>query len=256
MRRARRKKAPVQLGFSFRTHGGRRPGAGRRPKGDRAGVSHRKREAVSWRTPVHVTLRLRPDVWNLRTTRCFRLIRQAFAALAGQPACRLVHYSVQGNHLHLILEAKTAGDLARAIQSLSIRIARGLNRLTARRGPVFQDRYHAVVLRSPLQVRRALAYVLNNARRHAAESGYRVRNGAIDPFSSARAFDGWNAMYTVLPPAACATSPPSSWLLRLGWRKHGLIPVDEVPAASQQRRQRVASRPRKTVHPHCVSQPS
>lgn len=234
MRRTSRGSRSAQLGFEFRCHGGRRRGAGRPPKGARAGVSHGRRETINWRTPVHVTMRLRSDIWRLRSGRCFRMLRAAFASFAGRESCRLVHYTIQSNHLHLILEAKDPRSLARAVQSLSIRIAQGLNRVMQRRGRVFADRYHSVPLRTPLQVRRALAYVLNNARRHAAESGRTLPVSWLDPYSSARAFDGW----TLAPAApetladrlrACGTDPPCSWLLRVGWRRHGLVAREEIP---------------------------
>jgi hypothetical protein len=87
--------------------------AGRKPKnGVRAGVSHLKRPALAARFPVHVTLRVRPEVWNLRSQRCFRRIRAAFVAGNDQFGFRLNHYSVQGNHLHLIVEAESAESLS------------------------------------------------------------------------------------------------------------------------------------------------
>ncbi len=84
------------------------------------------------------------------------------------------------------------------------------------------DRYHLRILRTPLEVRQAIASLLLNSRRHAAE-------GRIDPASSGRWFDGW-----VREPDPADAGPPSvarphTWLLRVGWRRHGLIDVAEVP---------------------------
>ena len=102
------------------------------------------------RRPLHVTLRMAPHIYSLRSRRAFRVIEAARGTGADRFDVRIVHFSVQGNHLHLVVEAPHRRALARAIQGLSIRIARGLNRMMGRAGRVFDDRYHARVSgRSP-----------------------------------------------------------------------------------------------------------
>ncbi|TMA50520.1 MAG: hypothetical protein E6J81_00355, partial [Deltaproteobacteria bacterium] len=96
-----------------------------------------------------------------------------------------LHFSVQTNHLHLIVEADARTALSRGLQGLVIRLAKGINRTLGRRGRVWGDRYHARALRTPREVRNALVYVLQNWRRH------RVGTGALDTCSSAVWFDGW-----------------------------------------------------------------
>jgi REP element-mobilizing transposase RayT len=127
-------------------------------------MPHRPRPALSHRYPVHVTLRVQPHVWNLRGRQCFRVIARAFAAAHRRGAFRLNEFSVQGNHLHLIVEANDAKALARGLQSLEIRIARGLNAEMGTRASVFTDRYHAHILRTPTEVANALGYVRGNFR--------------------------------------------------------------------------------------------
>ena len=160
------------------------------------------------------------DINTLRTRDRYRVVRSALIDSAARPGFRLIEFSVQSNHLHLICEAKDSTTLARGVQGLKIRIARRLNRLLDRSGTVFAERYHRHVLRTPREVRNALAYVLNNARRHAAQHGRRKPRGWIDPCSTARAFFGLEQ--PTLP-------APLSWLLRVGWRRSGPVHVDEVP---------------------------
>ena len=176
---------PKQLPLGLKSWGGRRKGAGRKPKGDRAGVSHAARPALSQRTPVHVTLRVRDHVYNLRSKRCFRVIEAALYFGGERFGLRVVHFSVQGNHLHLIVEAEDAGCLSRGLKGLSVRIARGLNRVMKKSGRVFADRYHARILKSPNETRRALSYVLHNFRKHARERGQVFPRAFVDPYSSA-----------------------------------------------------------------------
>jgi putative transposase len=157
---------PQQRAFVFRNWGGRRKGAGRKPVRARPGVAHRRRPILKARFPVHVTWRMKEGVWNLRSRRCFTALERAFYSGADRFGFKLVHYSVQGNHVHLLVEAKDERALSRGMNGLGVRVAKRLNRVMRRGGKVLDDRYHAHILRTPPEVRRARAYLLQNARRH------------------------------------------------------------------------------------------
>jgi len=189
------------------------------------------------RFPCHVTLRVRDGVPSLRTVHVVRAVERTFAASCERKGFRLVHYSLQGNHVHLIVEADDQGALGRGMKALGARLARAVNRVFQRSGAVLADRYHVRVLKTPGEVRNALCYVLLNARRHAAKAGRRLsRAFAIDPASSGRWFDGWrrgnSLTLTALahsPPATRPVSPAHSWLLTEGWRRRGLLDPNEIP---------------------------
>ena len=212
------------------THGGKRRGAGRKPKGRVAGVAHGSRPDVSGRDPVLITLKARREVWNLRTQRAMRALVPALFA-ARESLVRLVHFSVQHDHLHFLVEVADKSALSRGIGGLAVRLARALNRLMKRKGKVWKERFHSHVLRSPRQVRHCLAYVLGNARKH----GVALPARGLDPCSSAAAFDGWAGRIVVsaheLACAAMAVAvAPQSWLLRVGWRRGGeLLDPDHRP---------------------------
>ena len=198
-----------QLPLGLRTWGGKRDGAGRKPKGDRPGVTHLKRPALARRHPAHVTLRVGAAVGYLRSGLRAGAIEQALRE-SRKPAFHVAHYSIQGNHLHLLAEAESEEALARGIQGLEVRIARKLNRLANRRGKVFADRYHVHVLGTPREVKHAVRYVLGNFAIHAGRRGEHVRANFSDPCCSAR-FLG-----APIPEDAPVT-PPRTWLLRVGW---------------------------------------
>ena len=174
-----------------------------RPKEADSGVSHLRRAAVSRHHPVHVTLRTGAAVGSLRRQRAVSLIEQAFRQARIRFGMRIVHYSIQGNHLHLIVEADDRRALSRGMQGLAIRIAKALNRLVNRRGSVWGDRYFAHVLRTRREVANALRYVLGNFARHTGAA-------FIDARSSVR-FLGF-----VTSDAPVAR--PRTWLLAVGWR--------------------------------------
>ena len=200
--------------MSFSRRGGARIGAGR-PKSPTSGVPHLSRPALSGREPVHVTMRVCEHVFQLRSRRCFAVIRAALAAGCDRHGLRVTAISVQGNHLHLIAEAGSAPALSRGLQALAVRLARGLNRLMGRTGRVFADRYHSHVLRTPREVRAALAYVAGNASRHAAQYGRPVAASSSDPFTI-----GYFGERVLLPPdGARLLAEPRTWLLCAGWRR-------------------------------------
>ena len=117
---------------------------------------------------------------------------------------RLIEFSVQGNQLHLIVEADGNESLSRGMQGLCIRIAKSLNALMRRIGPVFADHYHSRLLATPAELVNAIAYVLGNHLRHFGGKA------GVDRYSSA-ALDGDGRTR--------ALARPVSWLLRSGWRR-------------------------------------
>lgn len=214
-----------QLSLSLqprRRWGGRRAGAGRKPTGERAGMPHLRREAFSAAHPVHVTIRVVASVPSLRARRLVREFERSVAHACDRGDFRLTHYSLQGNHAHLIVEADDRSALARGMKAVGSRLARAVNRVFGRCGRVLADRYHMHELRTPREVWNAVRYVLLNARRHGR------RAARLDPASSARWFDGWRQVTgdpVDEPPVARARS----WLLRVGWRRYGPIDPADVP---------------------------
>ncbi len=213
----------------FKAHGGKRRGAGRKAVGEKPGVVHAPRPELSGREPVLVTLKVGKHVSNLRTRRAFAQLVPAFFA-ACERRIRLAHFSVQHDHLHLIVEADDRTALSRGVQGLAVRIARAINRMIQRTGKVFKDRFHDRVLLRPRQIRAALAYVLCNARKHQRAPAER---GWLDPYSSAKAFDGWRGLTRKpVDHGALPVTEPRTWLLAIGWRRAGGdIDPDHCPGA-------------------------
>jgi putative transposase len=234
-----------QLGFRFRTWGGVRAGAGRRPTGTTSGVSHLRRDSVARRHPLHVTLRVRRGLPSLRAHTLFGRVRRALAQGRDRFGFRLVQFSVQSDHLHLLVEANDRRALSRGVQGLSIRVARAANRELKRKGRFFADRYHARALTTPLAVRCALRYVLLNARKHERRNAQAVPAGFIDPCSSAAWFEGFaRPRGLAFGVAQCRAGfarerlamdapvvAPHTWLLRVGYRRAPPFDVDETPAS-------------------------
>lgn len=181
---------------------------------------------------------MRSDVPSLRTPPIVREIERTFAHGCARPGFRLVHYSLQGNHAHLIVEARDRDALGRGMKAIGARLARAVNRVASRDGRVLADRYHVRLLPTPKEVRSALRYVLLNARRHAAAVKSRAAVAArvrLDPASSGRWFDGWKRIvsspeaWELARDARPSVARARTWLLRVGWRRHGLLDPADVP---------------------------
>jgi REP element-mobilizing transposase RayT len=181
-----------------------------------------------------VTIRVRSDVPSLRTVRLVREVEHSLRKITKRADFRVVHYSLQHDHVHLLVESESVAALSNGMKSLAARLARAVNRVFDRRGAVLDGRYHHRALGTPREVRAALRYVLLNARKHAGQRASTAREAEllVDPASSGRWFEGW-AECTTPPADRPAVARPQTWLLRAGWRRHGLIRSDEVPGGER-----------------------
>jgi len=244
--RGRRRAEPEQLGL-WKQRGGKRRGAGRPPKGARAGSPHKQRPFLHARYPVHVTLRVVGAVGNLRRRCVYQAIREATLTTALREDFRIVHLSIQRTHVHLLVEASDKAALSNWMQGFQISAAKQLNAAISkgkpgprRRGPVFPDRYHAEIITSPRQARHALSYVMSNFRKHEEDRVAPMSTWTVDWFSSGVLFPGWaeygDAPFLWRGPATYEplfVYQPRTWLLREGWTKAGAISCHEVPSANR-----------------------
>jgi putative transposase len=247
MARVRKRHVQQEL-FTNRGRGGKRTGAGRPRKG-RGSAPHRKRPTLKASQPVHVVLRVARDVGSLRKRHMYKALREATITVLKRElsfrengAFRIVHMSIQGTHVHLLVEASHATALSRGMQSFQISAAKHINRAIRertgkrRKGSVFPDRFHETIIKSPRQARHALAYVLNNWRKHREDRERFAQGWKMDPYSTAVLFAGWKERED--EPCVAKYRPtyeplavyfPQTWLLKTGWRRHGLVSFYETP---------------------------
>ena len=229
----------MQGAFDFPEPKQRKVGSGRKPTRAGTWVKHRARPWHDQNHPVHVTLKVRRGIPNLRGLRLAKVIGAGLRLAATSGAAkkqerrrtfRVIHFSIQPNHLHLIVEATSKTALARGMQGLASSLARRVNRKLRRRGALFADRYHGHAMAKPTEVRNAIVYVLKNYEKHPdpIPDRHTEPEGGIDPCSSARWFDGW-AESTAPPDLTPPVAAPHTWLLRVGWKRSGLLHRSERP---------------------------
>jgi REP element-mobilizing transposase RayT len=220
--------AQLDLDLVPRRWGGAREGAGRKtnkskgiPSHDSPHTSRPKHRA---RNPVHAVLRCLKGVPNLRRPEVYECVQRTLLKLAARADFRVVHLSIQRNHFHLLAEADDDAALESGMRAFAISLAKRINRALGRTGKLFEFRYHTTELTSPRQTRNALAYVLNNWRRHNEDerNGVAERFMILDRYSSAIRFTGWADWQLGRWPdnyAALAVASPQTWLLSTGWEK-------------------------------------
>ena len=171
----------------------------------------------------------------------YKAIREATIVAALRERLRIVHISLQRNHVHLLIEAENKLALARGMQGFQISAARNINTALRdgrrrRRGPVFADRYHVEVITSPTRAHYAISYVLNNWRRHQEDQHGLATTWLVDPFSSGISFPDWKELEHKdwMWPLRETYEPlmvrrPRSWLLQEGWKRAGSISARDIP---------------------------
>ena len=225
-----------QLEMCFEKRGGKRKGAGRKSYRETPYRRHVERERMNRGTPLHITLRLIGGLPSLRRMDSMFVVRQAFAAARNRHGMRIVHYAVLTNHIHVIVEAENRDAVANGMNGLQVRLIKRLNKLWQRRGTIFVDRYHDKVITTPRQMRNALCYVLQNAKHHEIDLP-----DPIDPCTSGVAFDGW-ASPSIPVHSLRTVVPARTWLLTTGWKRHGLIRLDETPSSHAQAKHKTKTR--------------
>ena len=193
----------------------------------RASERHETRAPLPAGTPVHVTMRIVPAVGAMRKRHLYRAVRKATLQAYAANRIRIVHLSIQHDHVHAIVEASSRDGLARGMQGFQISAARHINRACRRTGQVFADRYHAEQLTTPTQARNAISYVINNWRKHREDHHGPFALHRVDPFSSGPTY--WKISGPFEP---LQTSPPSTWMLKIGIRRLPAIMPTEIPSGS------------------------
>jgi putative transposase len=235
--------AQISLPFSANRRAKRR-GPKRRVFGR---VHHRARPIHKGRHPVHITLRARHGLPSFRQQLVHALILRVLRdqrRRAYGTTFQIVHFSIQSNHLHMIVEAddgptpqalleerkeRRRNPLRSGVSGFVIAFAKRLNAMFKRKGKVWDDRYHRHDLQSPHEVKTSVRYVINNFRKHGHLT---FGTGAFDYYSSAQHFDGWSEplFSQFSEPEPWTETAPRTWLLAQGWKRHGLIHPAETPS--------------------------
>jgi len=157
-------KKELQFNLFKGMRGGRRPGAGRKRIHSK-GVSHLKRETVTKRTPQHINFKFN---CSIRNKDCLKLLKRSIQN-AQNMGLKIIHFSLQSNHVHLITEAENNEVLTKGMRALTITFSKGLNR-----GRVQLERYHLHVLKTLREVKHAIVYVLFNEQKHSKKKASKI----------------------------------------------------------------------------------
>lgn len=143
------------------THGGRRPNSGR-PRIHSKGVSHNKRDKITPHIPCHINFKYRTFI------RTEILLEHFILAMmkSQRHGFRIIQFSMQSNHVHLIVEAQNNQILEKGMRSLTNSFAKRLSKTKRLNGTIQMERYHLHLLRTPTEVQNAIDYVIHNHEHH------------------------------------------------------------------------------------------
>ena len=180
---------------------------------------------------MHVTLRGLHGLPSFRRQGFYKALEKVVRCMMRRNDFRIVEYSVQDTHIHMIVEAASKEALANGMKSFTGASNWALNKAWGRkRGKVWADRYHRQDLGSPKQVRNALVYCLNNYKKHA---GLPEGDTHVDECSSGPWFVGWSeGRARKTPDRPRPTALPQTALLQSLWQKYGRIHPGETPRAA------------------------
>ena len=179
--------------------------------------------------PVHITWKVVHGLPKLRKLRYAKVIGDTMREASRRHertrvSFGVVHFSIQNDHLHLVVEAGSKQTMGRELRRLGVTLAKRLNRRMSRTGRVIVDRYHARPMSTPRETRYAIVYVLQNHKHHEPS------RFLVDENSSARWWNGWEQALS--PPGS---DPPvrraRTWLAARGWKRAGgPVRFEEGPA--------------------------
>jgi hypothetical protein len=140
------------------------------------GIRHTKREAILGPRPLHLTIKLiRADIQNKAILKALRhaIFRARLQGL------RVIHYSLEHDHIHLYAESSDNKILGKAMKALGGSLVKRINKHFLSKGRCYKTRYHLRILRSATEVKNVINYILKNGIKH------RRTKSVIDPYNSA-----------------------------------------------------------------------
>jgi REP element-mobilizing transposase RayT len=162
-------------------------GAGRKAIHDK-GIRHTKREMIKKDTVLHLTLKIEKNKANLKNKSILKALQHSIKK-ARSLGLKVIHYTLEYDHVHLLIEASDKISLGKGMQSLGISFSKGINKIKKQTGKVFKTRYHFRKLNSPREIKNALNYILGNGIKH------RETLSVINSFNSLPAINNFKHLY-------------------------------------------------------------
>ena len=151
-------------------------GAGR-PAINDIGIRHIKRPKISRLTTLHLTIKVRSNKADIKSKKILKALHHAIKR-ARLKKLRVIHYTLEFNHLHLLIECESHKTLHQGMQAFGISLSKAINRIKKLKGTVYKHRYHLKKLATRRELKNALHYIFNNGKKH------KRTNSILDPYNS------------------------------------------------------------------------
>lgn len=151
--------------------------AGRPAKND-PGIRHSSRMKFSKLTSFHLTIKVRENKADIQSKKLLKALHHAIAR-ARLKNLKVIHYTLEYNHVHLLVETNDHRILHAGMQALGISFSKAINKVKSLKGHVYKHRYHQRKIGSARELKNVLLYIFNNGKKH------KRTNKRIDLYNSA-----------------------------------------------------------------------
>ena len=100
---------------------------------------------------------------------------------ARKKGLRIIHFSLEYDHVHLLVEAADNVELGKGMQSFGVTLSKAINRMRKMKGTVYKHRYHFRQISSSRELKYVMKYIFSNGVKHG------TAKTIINPFNSIRA---------------------------------------------------------------------
>ena len=138
--------------------------AGRKPIHDK-GIRHIQRERFERESSFHITIKVRQEKSDLQNKMILKALHRAIMK-ARYKSLKVIHYTLEFNHIHLLVEAYNQEQLSNCMQSFGVTLAKMINKVKFKKGRVYKHRYHLRRLSSVMELKNVLKYIFNNGIKH------------------------------------------------------------------------------------------
>lgn len=152
------------------------------------GIRHIAREIIKKSTSLHLTIKVRENKADIKNKQVLKILHYAIRR-SRIKGLRIIHYTLEYNHIHLLVEAADKQTVHQGMQSFGITFAKKINAIKRLKGTVYKHRYHLRKINSPRELKNVLYYIFNNGIHHKRTST------VLDPYNTLPAFKSLKFLY-------------------------------------------------------------
>ncbi len=164
-----------------------RKGAGRPALHD-PGIRHTNRPHIKKPASLHLTIKVKKKKAEIKNKSVLKILKRAILN-ARKQGLRVIHFSLEYDHVHLLIEADNNLILGKGMQAFGVTLSKAINRLKKLKGGVYKHRYHFRQISSTRELKIVMNYIFTNGLKHG------TAKSILNPFNSIQAEKKFRLFY-------------------------------------------------------------